>query len=423
MNEQNKMWADRFRGVRAFTETLCKPLATEDYVVQSMPDVSPTKWHLAHTSWFFETFLLNRHAPDYQPPDPLYPFLFNSYYVQAGPRFTRSRRGLLSRPTVEEIYGYRRHVNRYMVSLLERADDDLLAEIAPIVELGLNHEQQHQELLLMDIKHVFSINPLHPVYSEVHPGETTGVSVLNMKWLENDGGLVEIGHEGEAFAYDNETPRHKVYLKPYRIASRLVTAGEFLAFMEDGGYSRPELWLSDGWDARMEEGWEGPLYWEKAEGKRQVFTLSGLRPLDPSEPVCHVSYFEADAYARWAGARLPTEAEWEHVAGEVPIVGNFADQGRFHPSPVSGAAATWAVAQLYGDLWEWTSSPYCAYPGYTPLPGALGEYNGKFMANQMVLRGGACVTSRDHIRATYRNFFVPHARWQFAGFRLARDAG
>jgi ergothioneine biosynthesis protein EgtB len=415
--------SERYRRVRAFTEDLCAPLATEDYVVQTMEDVSPTKWHLAHVSWFFETFLLREHAPDYEPLDETYAYLFNSYYVQAGERHCRDRRGWISRPTVEDVYRYRRHVDEHMERLLERAaaDPGLEATIAPVVTIGIHHEQQHQELLLTDIKHVFSVNPLRPAYrsAPLQRGKRTP----ELGWVAFEGGLEWIGHEGRGFAYDNEGPRHRAFLEPYLLADRLVTNGEFLEFMEDGGYERPGLWLSDGWATAQERGWTEPFYWEEREGEWWQFTLSGMRPVDPHEPACHLSYYEAEAYARWAGARLPTEEEWEVAASSRPVSGNLVESGRLHPAPAAPVPEEGAseLRQLYGDVWEWTRSPYSPYPGYEPEPGALGEYNGKFMSNKFVLRGGSCATSATHIRPTYRNFFPPDATWQFTGLRLARD--
>ena len=408
----------RYTVVREQTERLCEPLATEDFVVQSMEDVSPTKWHLAHTSWFFETFILRPHLHGYAELDPAYAFLFNSYYTQAGERHCRAQRGYISRPTVSEIFAYRRHVDEAMARLLGsmRPDD----AVADLVELGLHHEQQHQELMLTDIKHVFSVNPLRPVYRERAPARLRDAAPL--EWIEFDGGLNEIGHTGTGFSYDNERPRHRVYVQPFRLASRLVTNGEYLAFMQDGGYRRPELWLSLGWATVQENEWSEPFYWEQRDGEWWMFTLSGMRRIEPAEPVCHLSYFEADAFARWSGARLPTEAEWEMAAAQQQHddvdAGNFVDDGTFHPriAPEQGGAS-----QMFGDVWEWTQSAYSAYPGYRTAEGAIGEYNGKFMCNQFVLRGGSCATPRSHIRATYRNFFPPEATWQFTGVRLASD--
>jgi ergothioneine biosynthesis protein EgtB len=419
---------ERYEAVRRFTERLCEPLATEDYVVQSMEDVSPTKWHLAHTSWFFETFVLRPHMDGYRELDPAYAFLFNSYYMQAGERHCRAQRGYISRPTVAQVFEYRRHVDAAMHGLLSSAPDDLVARVGPVIEIGLHHEQQHQELMLTDLKHVLGVNPLRPAYRPSDPpgpaGSGGGPSDPGpVRWLPRDGGVYEIGHAGPGFSYDNEAPRHRVYLEPHALADRLVTNGEYLAFMEDGGYTRPELWLSMGWAHVEENEWSEPFYWERRDGAWWLFTLSGMRRVAPHEPVVHLSYFEADAFARWAGARLPTEPEWEVAAAGLEVDGNLADTGRFHPAPDPGSAPGEGNGprQMFGDVWEWTRSQYEAYPGFSPPDGALGEYNGKFMCNQFVLRGGSCATSRSHIRATYRNFFPPEATWQFTGLRLARD--
>ena len=408
--------ATRYRHVRARTEALAEPLAPEDCVVQTMQDISPTKWHLAHVTWFFETFVLRPHLAGYEPLDPRYAFLFNSYYVQAGPRHARDQRGYISRPTVSEVYAYRAWVDTHMQRLLEsEAQYDL---IEPLVTIGLNHEQQHQELMVTDIKHVFSVNPLRPAYHEPEP--LSGVNVPATAWIEMDEGLYEIGHDGDGFAFDNELPRHRHFLERFALADRLVTNAEFLAFMADGGYEKPELWLSMGWATREQHAWTSPFYWEQRDGSWMSYTLGGMREVDPAEPVCHVSYFEADAYARWAGARLPTEQEWEVASRGEPVDGNFADSGLLHPVAYRRTPGV-RFHQLFGDLWEWTRSQYSPYPGYSAAPGALGEYNGKFMANQFVLRGGSCATPQDHIRASYRNFFPPEACWQFTGIRLARD--
>jgi len=412
--------AERYREVRAATERLCEPLETEDYVVQTMPDVSPTKWHLAHVSWFFETFVLKPGAPGYRSPDARFEYLFNSYYNAVGRQHPRPQRGQLTRPTVREVFDYRAHVDEAMARLLDRGDLDPATTAR--IELGLHHEQQHQELLLMDIKHVFSCNPLEPAYRRgAAPAE--GAPAPALEWIDRDGGLAEIGHDGEGFCYDNETPRHRVFVQPFRLASRLVTNGEYLEFVEDGGYRRPELWLADGFARLGEERWQAPLYWTRRDGSWSEFTLGGPRPLALDAPVCHLSYYEADAYAAWAGARLPTEAEWERVAAEREVAGNFVESGALHPLAAGSGGEGGAPRQLYGDVWEWTSSAYAPYPGFRAAEGAVGEYNGKFMCNQYVLRGGACVTPRSHVRATYRNFFYAHNRWQFAGLRLARDAG
>jgi ergothioneine biosynthesis protein EgtB len=412
----------RYHQVRQFTESLCQPLVTEDYVIQAMPDVSPPKWHLAHTSWFFETFILASTSANYRSPHASYAYLFNSYYVAAGERHSRPQRGLLSRPTVEEVYRYRAYVDQHMTAFLEGLDGEDLDTWSPIVELGLHHEQQHQELLLTDLKYNFGCNPLRPVYatSDSSP-RVQAVSAL--QWVSFPEGVYWVGHDGQGFAFDNESPRHRSFVEPFRLASRLITNGEYLAFMADGGYERPELWLSMGWDTVQKEGWKTPLYWEQQNGTWWLMTLAGMQPVQEAEPVCHVSYYEADAYARWAGARLHTEAEWEIAAMLLPIRGNFVEQQSFHPVPASQLASDAVLAQMFGDVWEWTQSHYSPYPGYTPAAGALGEYNGKFMANQFVLRGGSCATSMSHIRPTYRNFFPANARWQFMGIRLARTGG
>ncbi|HUF27707.1 MAG TPA: ergothioneine biosynthesis protein EgtB [Gemmatimonadaceae bacterium] len=411
--------ADRCAAVRSRTVALCEPLETEDYVVSSMPDVSPTKWHLAHTSWFFETFVLARFDPSYRSPDPRYAFLFNSYYVQAGERHCRARRGLVTRPTVREVLAYRAHVDDHLRSLLERVGDHADHPAAPVIELGLHHEQQHQELLLTDIKHVFWMNPLRPVYAAREPGAASPSAELHWHRFPED--IHRIGHESDGFAFDNEGPAHRVYVDAFRLASRLVTNTEFLGFIEDGGYRRPELWLSSGWAVVQEREWEAPLYWERTGDGWTEFTLTGTLPPSSSDPVTHVSYYEADAFARWAGYRLPTEAEWEIAARPAPIDGTFVESARFHPAPAPAATGD-SPRQLYGDVWQWTQSPYVAYPGYTPPSGAIGEYNGKWMCDQWVLRGASCATPRSHARHTYRNFFPADARWQFSGIRLAARA-
>jgi ergothioneine biosynthesis protein EgtB len=386
----------------------------EDYGLQSMPDCSPPKWHIAHTTWFFETFVLADNEPGFRPHHPQFRYLFNSYYEAVGERWPRPARGLLSRPTVAEVYEYRRVVDERMVALLDSLDEQALARLETVIELGLNHEQQHQELLLTDLKHAFGLNPLRPAYAPAADAPPAGAA-SPLRWEEHAHGVREIGFAESGFAFDNESPRHRQFLEGFAIASRPVTAGEYLAFIEDGGYERPDFWLSDGWTARQRNVWSAPLYWERDAGGWAVFTLRGLRPLDPAEPVCHVSYYEADAFARWAGARLPTEFEWEVTARPRDVRGNLLDARHFHPAPDDGRG------QWFGDVWEWTASPYAAYPGYRPAAGALGEYNGKFMCNQMVLRGGSCATPAGHVRPTYRNFFPPDARWQFSGLRLARD--
>ena len=425
-NLRSSLIAD-YQKVRKFSEQLCETLEIEDYVLQSMPDVSPTKWHLAHTSWFFETFLLHSLVPHYTSPHPQYAYLFNSYYNSLGERHCRPKRGLISRPTVKETYTYRAYVDTYILNLLETCDEGQLARITPILTLGLHHEQQHQELMLTDIKHVLSYNPLHPAYRPVRAEQAQGIApteIPPIAWSTFPEQMAWIGHEGTSFCYDNEEPRHREFVHAFQLGSRLTTNGEYAQFIEAGGYSDPLLWLSSGWYTVQQEGWEAPLYWEKQDGRWFFMTLSGFREVDMAEPVCHVSYYEADAYARWAGARLPTEAEWEIAAKDVPTEGNFVERGFYHPAPLSveaGHIATQGLTQMYGDVWEWTQSPYSPYPGYKPAPGAIGEYNGKFMCNQFVLRGGSCATSQTHIRATYRNFFPPDARWQFMGIRLARE--
>jgi ergothioneine biosynthesis protein EgtB len=426
---------EAYRDVRRATEALCEPLAIEDYGLQSMPDASPAKWHLAHTTWFFETFVLAPHRPSYQPFHPQFRFLFNSYYHAAGPRYPRPQRGLISRPTVAEVYRYRAYVDEQMIPLLEARRGGILDETGATIRLGLHHEQQHQELLLTDLKHAWSVNPLHPCYREAIP---TQEQPPPARWVSVAEQLAWIGHDGSGFAFDNESPRHRVYVQAFHLASRLTTNAEYLAFMADGGYDRPELWLSDGWAVRQTQGWTAPLYWEEHDGEWSLVTLAGLRPLQPTEPVCHVSYYEADAFARWAGARLPTEAEWEVAAAGVPLAGHFLEGGRFHPAVAPAPTDRGPLYQLHGDLWQWTSSSYVAYPGYRPSPPAtngsdddtrqpigfsgLSEYNAKFFVNNIVLRGSSCVTPASHSRLTYRNFFPPHTRWQFSGIRLAKDA-
>ncbi|MGD9762315.1 MAG: ergothioneine biosynthesis protein EgtB [Candidatus Binatia bacterium] len=403
----------RYRAVREMTERLRAPLSAEDCQAQSMPDASPTKWHLAHTSWFFETFVLEPHA-GYRAFHPDFRVLFNSYYQQVGAQHPRPERGLLTRPCLDEVLEYRAHVDAAVLDLLG-AGGPRAAEAAPIIDLGLHHEEQHQELILTDVKHLLGCNPLRPGYTESMPATAGGAPHA---WSDFDGGVREIGAGENGFAFDNERPRHAELVDSFALGTRLVTNCEFAAFMADGGYQRPELWLSDGWATVNARGWTAPLYWQRCDGEWLEFTLSGLRPLAPEAPVCHVSLYEADAYATWAGARLPTEAEWETAASAQRIAGNFLDSGRLHPAAAPGV--TGRPEQLFGDVWEWTRSAYSPYPGYRPPSGALGEYNGKFMCNQFVLRGGSCATARDHIRATYRNFFPPDARWQFTGIRLVR---
>lgn len=412
--------AEQYRRVREATVGLCATLAPEDYVVQSMPDASPAKWHLAHTTWFFEEFVLQHASSGYEFHDASFRYLFNSYYNAVGPMHTRSSRGLLSRPTVQEVLAYRRRVDERVLELLERGP---AAAGARILTLGLHHEQQHQELLLTDIKHLFSCNPLLPALIQQSPQTLRGAPALSYKPFE--GGLLDIGHDGTGFAFDNESPRHRVFLVPFELANRPATNAEFLDFIGAGGYKNAALWLSDGWATVQSERWTRPIYW--ADSLAQEFTLNGgLRELDPHAPVCHLSCYEADAFARWAGARLPTEFEWESAAVLAQKSGNFVESRQWHPVPATHPTPTGRtnglpMLQMFGDVWEWTQSAYSAYPGYRTAAGALGEYNGKFMVNQLVLRGGSCATPRSHIRPTYRNFFNPAARWQFSGVRLARD--
>ncbi len=405
---------ERYLALRARSQHLVRDLSAEDQLAQSMPDASPTKWHLAHTTWFFETFLLTPHLPGYQPFDPRFGFLFNSYYEALGPRQPRPERGLLTRPSLQEVMAYRAHVDEAMGRLLASADDSF----AGLLDLGIAHEEQHQELILMDILHLFAQSPLKPAYGR-GPAPMATPSPPPAGFVGFEGGLVEIGHAGEGFAFDNEGPRHQVFLAPFSLADRLVTNGEWLSFMADGGYERADFWLSDGWARVQAEGWRAPLYWEPGPKGWLAMDLYGLRAVDPAAPVSHISYFEAEAYAAWAGARLPTEAEWEYAAAQAPVRGAFL--GRVTPAPAPATGDACAPRQMFGDLWEWTRSAYSPYPGFVSAPGAVGEYNGKFMSGQMVLRGGACVTPPDHVRATYRNFFHPHQRWMFSGLRLARD--
>ncbi|MHB1936463.1 MAG: ergothioneine biosynthesis protein EgtB [Acidobacteriaceae bacterium] len=413
--------ARRFQAVRAMTDTLARPLTAEDMMVQSCPEASPVKWHLAHTTWFFETFVLRPYVPGHRQFHPDFLWLFNSYYKSLGGHPEKQLRASFSRPSLEQIQSYRLHVEDGIAQLLSHGAS---AEMRDRIELGMHHEQQHQELIATDIKHAFWSNPLQPVYSGPRPARASVSSPHH--WLEYDGGLVEIGNRGDGFGFDNEFSRHQVFLQPFRLASRPVTCEEYLRFIEDGGYRRPEFWLSDGWDTAQSMQWQAPLYWRKnPAGDWDVFTLHGQVSLNDlrSTPVCHISYYEAYAYARWAGHRLPTEFEWEHAACLVPVTGNLLDSGTLHPQALPDHADPRQPAQLFGDVWEWTRSPYIAYPGYCPAPGALGEYNGKFMCNQFVLRGGSVATPASHMRVSYRNFFAPATRWQFSGLRLAADGG
>jgi ergothioneine biosynthesis protein EgtB len=403
---------DLFARTRARSRDLVAGLRPEDLVVQSMEDASPTKWHLAHTSWFFEQFILRDHLPGYTSPDDRFAFLFNSYYVQAGPRHARSKRGLITRPGIDEVMAFRASVDEAMSDLLR----DASPEVADLAILGCHHEMQHQELLVTDLLHALSFNPLMPAIRKPEPMPTAEETPLD--WTEHDGGIFEIGHQGDGFAYDCEGPRHEVLLRPFRLATRPVTNREWIAFMEDDGYGRAPLWLMDGSATVQREGWDSPLYWWKQDGAWWTFTARGPQPVNLDAPVTHVSYYEADAYARWAGKRLPTEAEWE-VAARVPIRGNFLESGALRPLPPSSGSGE---RQLYGDVWEWTQSPFTPYPGFRPPQGAIGEYNGKFMCSQFVLRGGSCATPVEQMRPSYRNFFYPHQRWQMMGLRLADDA-
>jgi ergothioneine biosynthesis protein EgtB len=398
-----------FERTRGRSRDLVRDLRPEDMVVQSMEDASPTKWHLAHTSWFFEQFVLRPNLPGYRSPDDRFAFLFNSYYVQAGPRHTRSRRGLITRPGVAEVMAFREHVDAAMLRLLE---SDPPPEVIETTVLGCHHEMQHQELLVTDLLHALSFNPLLPAIRAPEPMPVASEALLG--WTDRAGGVFEIGHGGDGFAFDCEGPRHEVLLRPYRLATRPVSNREWIAFMEDGGYRRATLWLSDGWATVEREGWDSPLYWWRQDDAWWTFTARGAQPVNLDAPVAHVSYYEADAFARWAGKRLPTEAEWEVAVADQPIAGNFMETGALRPLPSDGPA-------LWGDVWEWTQSPFSPYPGFRPAEGAIGEYNGKFMVNQFVLRGGACTTPRDQMRPSYRNFFYPHQRWQMTGLRLAED--
>lgn len=444
LNKQRDILQQYFHTVRTQSVQYCSPLEIEDYVIQTMADASPPKWHLAHTSWFFETFVLQVYADDYRPFHPRYDALFNSYYVTHGDPFPRPRRGLLSRPTVKEVMRYRIHVDTQMARLLQRVDERHWGDMIRLTLLGINHEQQHQELLLTDIKYNFYQNPMRPAYRDYRAVPARPPQPL--QWREFAGGVYDIGHNGADFAYDNEGPPHKVYINPYRLASRLVSNAEYAAFIDDGGYRQPELWYSEAWAMLNAERWQAPLYWEWQDGEWRHFTLEGMRALEPDAPVYHVSQFEADAYARWAGKRLPSEFEWEVAAGRQKITGNLRRDNVLRPlsasatAGIAAGAAAGATAdssggqgqaqsgqapslqQLYGDVWEWTASPYAAYPGYKPAGGSIGEYNGKFMSSQIVLRGGSFATPADHIRPSYRNFFYPKDRWQFSGIRLADEA-
>jgi ergothioneine biosynthesis protein EgtB len=410
--------AEPYTACRKQTEFLCASLTEEDQMVQSCADASPAKWHQAHTTWFFETFILTPHWPGYRTLDSRFRDLFNSYYNAVGQQPDKGLRSTFSRPSLEDVRKYRRHVDEHMGELLR--SPAMSHGLQRLVELGINHEQQHQELLVTDIKHAFWSNPLRPAYRPETAPTPASISAPQQRAQGCAGGLCEAGADGTVFHFDNEAPRHKVFVPAFRLASRPATCGEYLAFMDDRGYERPELWLSDGWKAVRTHSWNAPLYWEKSGSGWVHYTCSGLTRVEESEPVCHVSLYEADAFSRWAGARLPTEYEWEIIAAGMPVEGGFIENGAFHPRPAPPASVD-SPAQIFGDVWEWTASAYLPYPGYRPVAGALGEYNGKFMSGQMVLRGGSCVTPRSHIRATYRNFFPPETRWQFSGIRLADD--
>jgi ergothioneine biosynthesis protein EgtB len=410
---------EEFKRIRGFTESLVEPLEIEDFVVQADSFVSPTKWHLAHTTWFFETFILQHFKSNYKVFHENFHYLFNSYYESVGSFYPRHSRGLITRPTVSETFAYRSYVDEQILSLLEKSSSIELEELRRFIEIGLNHEQQHQELILTDIKYHFSFHPAHPTYHPNTYGHAS--STQNLSFIELQGGLVYIGHDNDGFSFDNETPAHQKWLEPYRLAHRPVTNEEYKQFIDDGGYEKAELWLSDGWMAVNSNNWQAPLYWEKQSNNWVFFTLSGLLPIDPHAPVSHISFYEADAYARWAGKRLPTEEEWEHAFQHTLIKGNFAEQGYFQPIGEMIRETSQSFSKGFGDVWEWTQSSYSPYPRNKPLKGALGEYNAKFMANQMVLRGGSCCTPESHIRLTYRNFFYPQMRWQFSGLRLAED--
>jgi ergothioneine biosynthesis protein EgtB len=406
---------DRLLETRRLSSALAAPLSDEDQVVQAMDDASPTKWHLAHTTWFFEAFLLKRFLPGYRVFDERFEYCFNSYYESVGARQPRAKRGLLTRPSAAEVRAYRESVDAALARLF---DTELEPGAAALIELGINHEQQHQELLLTDILSLFAAEPLKPAYREGEPGVAAG-GAAQLGWVAFDGGIFEVGHDGSGFAYDNEGPRHEELIRPFKLADRSVTNAEWMEFIKDGGYATPTLWLADGWNTVKSQEWTGPLYTEQAEGGMMQMSLLGFRPVDPAAPVTHVSYYEADAFARWAGYRLPSEFEWEVAAGSLPVEGRTLGAGHLRPMP---AKADPDLKQMFGDVWEWTASAYLPYPGFKAAPGAVGEYNGKFMCSQFVLRGGSCATPEGHVRRTYRNFFYPHQRWQFTGLRLAQDA-
>ena len=405
-----------FKNFRSFTHELTKQLKPEDFTIQVVEHASPAKWHLAHTSWFFEAFLLEKAVDGYETKHPQYNYLFNSYYLQTGEPHCRNKRGSLSRPTIDEVFEYREYVNQHMLDFIDHSSESDFTKWKDVIEIGLNHEQQHQELLLTDLKYMFSQNPLHPIYKESYrPDRKT---MPKNGWQHFKEGVYEVGHPGGSFGYDNEFPRHKTYIHDFHLANRLITNGEYIDFMEQGGYKDPKYWLDEGYAMIIEQGWDSPLYWIKKSDMWFHFTMNGLEKINLYEPVTHVSYYEADAYARWAGCRLPTEFEWEVASETVEMNGNFVDARNFHPAPVEGGKK--GLQQMFGETWQWTRSSYAAYPGYETFPGALGEYNGKFMCNQYVLRGGSCATSKSHFRKSYRNFFHSKFRWQFTGIRLVK---
>ena len=417
MTSERRDLLDRFRATRAVSSWIAQPLAVEDMVPQSMPDASPTKWHLAHTTWFFETFVLRDARPGEPDHHPDFNFLFNSYYNQVGPQFPRPARGLVTRPTVADVFSYRAHIEERLERFLQDATEDDLDRFGPVVELGIHHEQQHQELMLTDLRHLLAQNPLLPAYRTEAANQEAAALSGSAGWTGFEGGMSWIGHASHSFCFDNELPRHQTFLAPFQIANRPVTCADWLAFMEDGGYADPRPWLSDGWAVAQREGWNRPMYWLEGPSGWQVYTLRGVEPLSQDAPVCNVSFYEADAYARWAGARLPTEFEWEVACAARQAPGAFLDSGTLHPIAVESDG----IASMLGGVWEWTSSAYLGYPGYRAAEGAIGEYNGKFMSDQHVLRGGSVATPQSHIRPTYRNFFPASVRWQFSGLRMARD--
>jgi len=412
---------DHYTEVRDMSLELAKPLSPEDCMVQSMLEASPTKWHLAHSTWFFETFILKAHARDYREFHEQFSYLYNSYYNKIGERMARHCRGHMTRPSLDDVLSYREHVDGEMTHLLEHIDPNDFAELAPLITIGLNHEQQHQELLITDVKHLLSLNPLEPVYKQ-RPQPFARNPIPPMEWIEHPGGMIDIGYDDDGFCFDNEQPRHRALLEPFALATRPVTNGEFLQFIEDDGYKRAELWLDMAWAHINDHKWTQPIYWRRDDrGEWYEFTMAGAQPLDMDAPLTCISLYEADAYARWAGANLPTEQQWEAIAAHHDVAGNLLEARRFHPMRAGSVEPSGNFHQLFGDVWEWTASQYRPYPGYTPPAGAIGEYNGKFMCNQFVLRGGSCATPASHLRATYRNFFPPESRWQFAGVRLAKD--